>query len=113
MMSPAIDNPVCSEVFVVIRFLHAKKKLSPEIHRGLCVDYGQNVVNVQAVRRWCRMFTNGRTKVHDEEQSCSPTTLFKALNKIFVKVGASQFQKFILNFHNLKAQLPTRLSSLG
>jgi hypothetical protein len=31
--------------------------------------YGHNVTSEGTVRQWCRMFKNGQTNVHNEEQS--------------------------------------------
>jgi hypothetical protein len=38
---------------------------------------------------------------------------FSVLTKKIVKDGASQFQKFRVNFHEFHAQFPTSLSQLG
>jgi hypothetical protein len=38
-----------------------------EIHRELCMVYGQNVMSEGNIRQWCRMFKDGRKNVHDEE----------------------------------------------
>jgi transposase len=46
-----------------------------EIHRELCVVYGQNVVSEGSVRRWCRMLEHGRSDVHDEEGSDWPSVV--------------------------------------
>jgi transposase len=46
-----------------------------EIHRELCTVYSQNVMSVGTVIQWCRMFKDGRTNVHDEEQSGRPSVL--------------------------------------
>jgi hypothetical protein len=43
-----------------------------EILRELCMVYGQNVASEGTVRQWCGMFKDGRTNVHDEEQSGQP-----------------------------------------
>jgi hypothetical protein len=37
--------------------------------------YGQNVMSEGTVRQWCRMFKDGRTNVHDEEQSDPPSVV--------------------------------------
>jgi transposase len=72
MLCPAIDNPSSCEIRAVICLLHAKNMSSAEIHQELCV-YGQNVMSEGTVRQWRRMFTDGRTKVHDEERSGRPS----------------------------------------
>jgi hypothetical protein len=69
MMCPAIDNPASCKIRTVIRFLHATKLTPAQIHRELCAAvYGQNVMSEGTVRQWCRMFKDGRTNVHDEEE---------------------------------------------
>jgi transposase len=73
MTCPAIDNPANCEIHAVIRFLHAENISAAEIHRELCAVYGQNVMSGGTVRQWCRMFKDGRTNVHDEEQSGRPS----------------------------------------
>ncbi|PNF16059.1 hypothetical protein B7P43_G04585 [Cryptotermes secundus] len=73
-----------------------------EIHCELYAVYGQNVTSEGIIRQWCRMFTDGRTDVHDEERngrtSVVSDDLFKVLTKKFVKDEASQFQNFHVNF---------------
>jgi hypothetical protein len=46
-----------------------------EIHRKLCAVYSQNVMSEGTVGQWCRMFKDGRTNVHDEEQSVRPSVV--------------------------------------
>jgi len=53
----------------VIRFLQAEKVRPSEIHQRLVAVYGKHVMNVASVRKWCKMFRNGRTDVHDTERS--------------------------------------------
>ncbi|KAJ4433849.1 hypothetical protein ANN_16161 [Periplaneta americana] len=38
----------------------------PQIYRQLKEVYGDTVMNERNVRKWCEMFNNGRTNVHDE-----------------------------------------------
>ena len=38
----------------------------------LVAVYGEHVMNADGVRKWCTMFTNGRTDVHDAEISGRP-----------------------------------------
>jgi hypothetical protein len=45
---------------------------SAKIHRELCAVYDQNIISEGNVRRWCRMFKDGRTDVHDEERNDRP-----------------------------------------
>jgi hypothetical protein len=67
-MCPAIDSPTSCEICaVIIHFLHTKNMSAAEIHHGLSMVYGQNVMSEGTVRQWCRLFKDGRTNVHDEE----------------------------------------------
>jgi hypothetical protein len=45
MMCPATDNPSSCEIRAVINFLHGKIVSYAEIHRELCIVYGQNVMS--------------------------------------------------------------------
>jgi hypothetical protein len=65
----SIDNPTSCEIHARIYFLHAKNMRAMEIRCELCVIYGQNVMSEGSVRQWCRMFKDGRTDVHNAEQS--------------------------------------------
>jgi hypothetical protein len=37
--------------------------------------YGQNVMTEGTVRQWCKMFKDGQTNVHNEEQSGRPSVV--------------------------------------
>jgi transposase len=74
MMCCAIANPASCKILAVICFLHIKNMSAAEIHWELCVAvYGQNVMSKGTVRQWRRMFKDGWTNVHDEEQSSQPS----------------------------------------
>ena len=69
-MDGPISNPADCEVRGVIRvFLQAENVRPSEIHLRLVAVYGEHVMNAASVRKWCTMFTNGRTDVHDAERS--------------------------------------------
>jgi hypothetical protein len=51
----------------VIKFLKAKNIRPAEIYRQVCKVYGENSMSNGMVRRWCRMFSEGRTNVHDDD----------------------------------------------
>ena len=53
-------------------FLQAENFRPSEIHRRLVAVYGEHVMNAASVGKWCIMFTNGRTNVHDAERSGRP-----------------------------------------
>jgi hypothetical protein len=68
MTCPAINNTKSCEIYIVIHFLHSKNLSAAEIHHELCTVYGQNVMSEGTVRQWCRVFRDGQTNVHNEEQ---------------------------------------------
>ena len=78
-MNAPISNPADCEVRGVIRFLQAENSRPSEIHRRLVAVYGEHVMNAASVRKWCTMFTNGRTDVHDAERSGRPSVITAAL----------------------------------
>ena len=57
------------------------KTLDPVKFTGLVVVYGEHVMNVASVRKWCTMFRNGRTDVHDAERSGRPSVITDALKQ--------------------------------
>jgi hypothetical protein len=76
-----IDNPADCEVQSVIRFLNAQNVRAIDIHRQLMAVNGESVMNESSVRKWCRMFNEGRTNVHDEERSGRPSLITEDLKK--------------------------------
>ena len=47
--------------------------LPSEIHHQICQVYGDNAMIDGMVRKWVRMFNEGRENVHDEERSGRPS----------------------------------------
>ena len=74
-----IDNPADCEARAVIRFLNAIHFCLVEIHRQLAEMDGDNVVNDGSVHKQCMLFNEGRTNVHDEDQSVWPTVIIEDL----------------------------------
>jgi transposase len=72
MMCLAIDIPTSCKICAVIHSIHAKNISAEEIHRELCVIYGTTVMSEGTVRRWYRLFKDGRRDVHDEVRSDRP-----------------------------------------
>ena len=66
-MAAPIPNPVKCEVRSIIRFLNAQNVRPIEIYRQIKQVYGDNAMNEASVRKWCIMFNQGRTNVHDED----------------------------------------------
>jgi len=60
-------NTVCNS------FLKARKVLPSEIHHQICQVYGDNVMSDGMVRKWVRMFNEGRENEHDEVWSGRPS----------------------------------------
>ena len=80
-MNALISHPAVCEVGGVIRFLQAENVRPCEIHQRLVAVYGEHVMNAASVRKWCIMFTNGRTGVHDAERSGRPSVITDALKQ--------------------------------
>ncbi|KAJ4429731.1 hypothetical protein ANN_21935 [Periplaneta americana] len=78
-MNDVIDNPADCEVRSMIRFLNARHLKSAEIYRQLKEVYGDTVMNERNVRKWCEMFNNGRTNVHDETRPGRPSLITEDL----------------------------------
>jgi len=57
----------------VIHFLNARIVLPSEIHHQTCQVYGDNAMSDGMVRKWVRMFNDGRENVHDEALSGRPS----------------------------------------
>jgi len=47
--------------------------LPSKIHRQICQVYGDNAMSDGMVRKWVRMFNEGRENVHDEPRSGRPS----------------------------------------
>jgi hypothetical protein len=67
-----IKNPATCEIGSVIKFLNAKNVCPVEIYQQVCEVYGENAMSDGMVRRWCRMFSEGRTNVRDDDRSGCP-----------------------------------------
>ncbi|KAJ4452238.1 hypothetical protein ANN_03756 [Periplaneta americana] len=78
-MNDVIDNPADCEVRSVIRFLNVRHLKPAEIYRQLKEVYGDTVTNERNVRKWCEMFNNGRTNVHDETRPGRPSLITEDL----------------------------------
>jgi hypothetical protein len=68
-MSMKIENPANCEILSVIKLLNAKNVHPAEINRQVCEVYRENAMSDRMARRCCRMFSEGRTNVHDDDQS--------------------------------------------
>ena len=71
-MNALIATPADCEVRGVIWSLQEENVRPCEIHQRLVAVYGEHIMNADSVRKWCTMFTNGRTDVHDADRSGRP-----------------------------------------
>jgi transposase len=62
-------DPASCEMRSLIRFLNAKNMTPAEIPRHLCDVYGEHAMSSSVVRRWVRLFNEGRENVHDDPRS--------------------------------------------
>jgi len=61
--------------------MKARIVLPSEIHHQICQVYGNNAMSDGMVRKWFRMFNEGRENVHDEVRSGRPSLV----NDVFVR----------------------------
>ena len=80
-MNALISTTAGCEVRGVFRFLQAENVRPCEIHQRLVAVYGEHVMNAASVRKWCTVFTNRCTDVHDAERSGRPSVITDALKQ--------------------------------
>jgi transposase len=68
-----IENSASCDIRPVTKFLNVKNVHPAEIYRQVCEVYVENTMSDGMVRRWCRMFSEGRTNVHDDDRSGRPS----------------------------------------
>jgi len=71
-MFKTIEGAADCEIRSVIRFLRARNVLLSEILHQICQVYGDNAMNDVMVRKWVRVFNEGRENMHDEVRSERP-----------------------------------------
>ena len=72
-MFKTIEGAADCEIRSVIRFLNTRNVLPSEIHHQICQVHGDNAMSDDMVRKWVRMFNEGRENVHDEARSERPS----------------------------------------
>ena len=72
-MFKTIEGAADCEIRSVIRFLNARNVLPSETHHQICQVYGDKAMSDGMVRKWVRMFNEGRENVHDEARSGRPS----------------------------------------
>jgi len=105
-MFKKIENTAACEMRSVIRFLNAKNMTPAEIHRQRCDVYGEYATSSSMVRRWVRLFNEGRGNVHDDPRSGRPSVVNEDLMRAFEEdIGGSDdsplrhFPCIFLKFH--------------
>ena len=64
-MFKTIEGAAECEIRSVTRFLNVRNVLQSEIHHQICQVYGDNAMSDGMVRKWVRMFKEGRENVYD------------------------------------------------
>jgi len=72
-MFKTIQGAADCEIRHVIRFLNARNVLPSEIHHQICQVYGDNAMRDIMIRKWVRMFNEGRENMHDEARGGRPS----------------------------------------
>jgi transposase len=94
-MSVKIENPASCAIRLVIKLFNAKNIHPAEIYEKFCEVYGENVMSDGVVRRWCRMFSERRTNVHDGDRSVRPSLVTAyLLDQVNEKIGKNRFTFF-------------------
>jgi hypothetical protein len=95
--------------------IKAQNVRAAEIHKQIVEVYGEGALNEGNVRKWCRLFKDGRTNVHDEEQSGRPSLVMDDLKeKANAKVRGnrrlriSEFHEYILAGQILRSDQETK-----
>ena len=72
-MFKTIEGAANCKIRSVIRFLNARNVLPSKIYHQICQVYCGNAMSDGMVRKWVRMFSEGRENVHDESRSGRPS----------------------------------------
>ncbi|GBN81910.1 hypothetical protein AVEN_126618-1 [Araneus ventricosus] len=79
-MFKTIDRPASCEIRAVIRFLNARNIRPCEIYSQISETYEEDAMIEGMVRKWVRMFSEGRENVQDEERSRRPSLIIPSRN---------------------------------
>jgi len=94
-MFKTIEGAADCEIRSVIRVLNARNVLPSEIHHQICQVYGDNAMSDSMIRKWVRMFNEGRENVHDEAWSGRPSLVNDDLvRKVNEKCVTTDFYSF-------------------
>jgi len=91
--------------------------LPSEIHHQIYQVYGDNVMKDGMVRKWVRMFSEGRENVHDEAQSGRPSLvnddLVRKVNERVRDDRRFTISDLSLHFPQISRTLPYDIVSSG
>jgi len=91
-MFKTIEGAANCKIRSVIRFLNARNVLPSQTHHQICQVYGDNAMSDGMVRKWVRVFNEGRENVHDEAWSGHSSLVNDDLvRKVNEKTDVSQF----------------------
>ena len=68
-MFKTVEEAADCEIRSVIRVLKARNVLPSEIRHQICQVYDDNAMSDGMVRKWVRMFNEGRENVHDGREA--------------------------------------------
>ena len=81
----------------VIRFFYVRNVLPSEIHHQICRVCSDNAMSDGMVRKWVRMFNEGRENVHDEARSGRPSLVNDNLvRKVNERVCDDRLSQFLI-----------------
>jgi len=116
-MCKTIEVAADCEIRSVIRFMNARNVLPSEIHHQSCQVYGDNAMRDGMVRKWVRMFKEGRENVHDEARSGRPSLVNDDLaHKVNKRVRDDRrftITDLSLHFPHISRTLPYDIVSSG
>jgi len=117
-MFKTIEVAADCEIRSVIRFLNARNVLPIHIHYQICQVYGDNAMIDGMVRKWVRMFNEGRENVQDEERSGRPSLVNDDLMRKVNNERVRDDRRFIisdlsLHFPQISRTLIYEIASSG
>ena len=108
-MFKTIEGAADYEIRSVFRFLNTRNVLPSEIHHQICQVYGDNAMRDSMVRKWVRMFNEGRENVHDETRSGRPSLvnddLVRKVNERVRDDRRFKISDLSLHFHQISRTL--------
>jgi hypothetical protein len=89
-----IKNPASCEIWSMIKFLNAKSVCPAEIYQQVHEVYGEDAMSDGMVKRWCRMFSEGRTNVHDDRRGTPYLVTANLLDQVNEKIQENRRYAF-------------------